>query len=179
MNPLLSILVHVLQSCRASTHSPCQPRKKKYIYIYISTIYIFKIRDTGRRCCSTRRGKKKEKKKYLTAPAVSETLPLPSYNKQEKQNQNTAPTSPSIHPAQAALVPATAQKQSRCEPPLAHPSRWPEQQKSPAQEAWIRCMGSLKCLPGSAKVLHAPRQRKGYPQVPLPAPTLGDACVSL
>lgn len=76
-------------------------------------------------------------------------------------------------------MPATAQKQSRCKPPLAHPSRWPEQQKSPAQEAWIQCMGSLKCLPGSAKVLHAPRQRKGYPQVPLPAPTLGDACFSV
>lgn len=177
MNPILSILVYVLQSCRASTHSPSVTQGKKNIY---KKIYIYlKSELLAEGVAVHAREKKKEKKKYLAAPAVSETSPLPSYNKQEKQDQNTAPTSPSIHTAQAALVPATAQKQSHCKPPLAHPSRWPEQQKSPAQEAWIQCMGSLKCLPGSAKVLHAPRQRKGYPQVPLPAPTLGDACVSL
>lgn len=61
--------------------------------------------------------RKKEKKTDLAAPAVSETLPLPSYIKQEKQNQNTAPMSPSIHPVQAVLVPATAHKQSCCETP--------------------------------------------------------------
>lgn len=154
--------------------SLCHTRKKN---IYIKKNIKSELLAEG--VAVHAREKKKEKKKYLAAPAVSETSPLPSYNKQEKQDQNTAPTSPSIHTAQAALVPATAQKQSRCKPPLAHPSRWPEQQKSPAQEAWIQCMGSLKCLPGSAKVLHAPRQRKGYPQVPLPAPTLGDSCVSL
>lgn len=135
--------------------------------------------DNGGRCCSTCQGEKKEEKKDLAAPAVSETLLLPSYNKQEKQNQNKAPMSPSIPPAQAALVAATAHKQSRCEPPLAHHSRWPEQQKSPAQEACMQCMGRLKSLPGSTKVLHPPRERGRYLQAPLPAPALEDACVSL
>jgi len=89
-----------------------------------------------------------------------------TYNKQEKQNQNTAPTSPSIHPAQAALVPAAAHKQLRCEPPLAHPSRWPEQQKSPAQEACIRCMGCLKSFPGSAKGPLCPQTEERLPSRP-------------
>lgn len=57
-------------------------------------------------------------------------------------------------------MPATAHKQSRCEPPLAHPSRWPEQQKSPAQEACMQHTGRLKSLPRSTKVLPAPRERE-------------------
>lgn len=122
-------------------------------------------KKTDGRCHGTSQGEKERKEKGLAAPAISKTLPLPSYNKQEKQNQNTAPTSLSIHAAQAALLPATTHKQLRCEPPQAHPSRWPEQQKSPAQEAHIQYTGCLKSFPGSAEVLHAP----------LPAPVLEDA----
>lgn len=80
---------------------------------------------------------KRKREKGLTASAASKTSPLPSYNKQERQNQNTAPTSPSIHPAQAARVPATTHKQLHCKTSWAHTPRWPEQQKSPAQEAWM------------------------------------------
>lgn len=130
---MLNIWVCLLQSCRLQPHQSSLPtlfpqeKEKSELVAEGGVVHV----------------RKKEKKKDLAAPAVSETFPLPSYNKQEKQNQNTAPMSPSNHPVLAVLLPATAHKQSHCETPLAHPSRWPEQQKSPAQEACISYMQSL------------------------------------
>lgn len=135
MNPILHILVYVFHSCRASTHQSSPPtlpllplgKKKKKIMI------------TGGRYCSTCQREEKEKKKDLAAPAVSETLPLPSYNKQERQNQNTAPTSPFIHPAQAALLPATAHNHTASLPWHILPgglNNRRTQLRKPASNAW-------------------------------------------